>query len=138
MATQIEPKESDSQEQIARIRRAQNESDKFVADTHKAIEERLKIERERLGAVNSRAEEEQEELSARLEAIVSEREDIIEAVKKSRQAIQSLNREGRERSLAAFEVVNAQFQRSFTHSFGGGTAESQLIESEDPSEAGSE
>ncbi|WP_163468526.1 hypothetical protein, partial [Klebsiella michiganensis] len=53
--------------------------------------ERLKIERERLGAVNLRAEEEQEELSARLEAIVSEREDIIEAVKKLRQAIQSLN-----------------------------------------------
>lgn len=46
MATQIEPKELDLQEQIARIRRAQNESDKFVADTHKAIEERLKIERE--------------------------------------------------------------------------------------------
>eukprot|EP01132_Coremiostelium_polycephalum_P010556 gene10556-12942_t len=100
--------------------------------------ERLKIERERLGAVNLRAEEEQEELSARLEAIVSEREDIIEAVKKLRQAIQSLNREGRERLLAAFEVVNAQFQRLFTHLFGGGTAELQLIESEDPLEAGLE
>lgn len=46
MATQIEPRELDLQEQIARIRRAQIESDKFVADTHKAIEERLKIERE--------------------------------------------------------------------------------------------
>ena len=94
--------------------------------------ERLKIERERLGAVNLRAEEEQEELSGRLEAIVSEREDIIEAVKKLRQAIQSLNREGRERLLAAFEVVNVQFQRLFTHLFGGGTAELQLIESDDP------
>ncbi len=100
--------------------------------------ERLKIERERLGAVNLRAEEEQEELSARLEAIVSEREDIIEAVKKLRQAIQSLNREGRERLLAAFEVVNVQFQRLFTHLFGGGTAELQLIESDDPLEAGLE
>ncbi|ATU92449.1 chromosome segregation protein SMC [Phyllobacterium zundukense] len=100
--------------------------------------ERLRIERERLGAVNLRAEEEQEELSARLEAIVSEREDIIEAVKKLRQAIQSLNREGRERLLAAFEVVNVQFQRLFTHLFGGGTAELQLIESDDPLEAGLE
>lgn len=100
--------------------------------------ERLKIERERLGAVNLRAEEEQEELSGRLEAIVSEREDIIEAVKKLRQAIQSLNREGRERLLAAFEVVNVQFQRLFTHLFGGGTAELQLIESDDPLEAGLE
>lgn len=100
--------------------------------------ERLKIERERLGAVNLRAEEEQEELSVRLEAIINEREDIIEAVKKLRQAIQSLNREGRERLLAAFEVVNVEFKRLFTHLFGGGTAELQLIESDDPLEAGLE
>jgi chromosome segregation protein len=76
--------------------------------------ERLKIERERLGAVNLRAEEEQKELSERLETIVTEREDIIEAIRKLRQAIQSLNREGRERLLAAFEVVNGHFQRLFT------------------------
>ncbi|MCA0048008.1 chromosome segregation protein SMC [Mesorhizobium sp. B283B1A] len=100
--------------------------------------DRLKIERERLGAVNLRAEEEQKELSDRLEAIVSEREDIIEAIRKLRQAIQSLNREGRERLLAAFDVVNSHFQRLFSHLFGGGTAELQLIESEDPLEAGLE
>lgn len=100
--------------------------------------DRLKVERERLGAVNLRAEEEQKELSDRLEAIVSEREDIIEAIRKLRQAIQSLNREGRERLLAAFEVVNGHFQRLFSHLFGGGTAELQLIESDDPLEAGLE
>ncbi|TGT85131.1 MULTISPECIES: chromosome segregation protein SMC [unclassified Mesorhizobium] len=100
--------------------------------------DRLKIERERLGAVNLRAEEEQKELSERLETIVSEREDIIEAIRKLRQAIQSLNREGRERLLAAFDVVNSHFQRLFSHLFGGGTAELQLIESEDPLEAGLE
>ena len=85
-----------------------------------------------------RAEEEQKELSDRLETIVSEREDIIEAIRKLRQAIQSLNREGRERLLAAFDVVNGHFQRLFSHLFGGGTAELQLIESEDPLEAGLE
>ncbi|PBC02058.1 chromosome segregation protein SMC [Mesorhizobium sp. WSM3860] len=100
--------------------------------------DRLKIERERLGAVNLRAEEEQKELSDRLEIIVSEREDIIEAIRKLRQAIQNLNREGRERLLSAFEVVNGHFQRLFSHLFGGGTAELQLIESEDPLEAGLE
>ncbi|MER8830592.1 chromosome segregation protein SMC [Mesorhizobium sp. M0938] len=100
--------------------------------------DRLKIERERLGAVNLRAEEEQKELSDRLETIVSERDDIIEAIRKLRQAIQSLNREGRERLLAAFEVVNGHFQRLFSHLFGGGTAELQLIESDDPLEAGLE
>jgi chromosome segregation protein len=100
--------------------------------------ERLKIERERLGAVNLRAEEEQREMAERLETIVAEREDVIEAIRRLRQAIQSLNREGRERLLAAFEVVNTQFQRLFTHLFGGGTAELQLIESDDPLEAGLE
>jgi chromosome segregation protein len=107
------------------------------ADVERQLD-RLRIERERLGAVNLRAEAEQQELSERLETIVSEREDVIEAIRKLRQAIQGLNREGRERLLAAFGVVNAQFQRLFTHLFGGGTAELQLIESEDPLEAGLE
>ncbi|MER9796705.1 chromosome segregation protein SMC [Mesorhizobium sp. M0142] len=100
--------------------------------------DRLKVERERLGAVNLRAEEEQKELSDRLETIVSERDDIIEAIRKLRHAIHSLNREGRERLLAAFAVVNGHFQRLFSHLFGGGTAELQLIESDDPLEAGLE
>ncbi len=100
--------------------------------------DRLKIERERLGAVNLRAEDEQAELSERLQTIVTEREDIIEAIRKLRAGIQSLNREGRERLLAAFTIVNEQFQRLFTHLFGGGTAELQLIESDDPLEAGLE
>ncbi len=100
--------------------------------------ERLRMERERLGAVNLRAEEESRELAERLETLVAEREDVIEAIRKLRQAIQSLNREGRERLLSAFEVVNAEFQRLFSHLFGGGTAELQLVESEDPLEAGLE
>ncbi|SIR10864.1 condensin subunit Smc [Rhizobium sp. RU20A] len=100
--------------------------------------DRLKMERERLGPVNLRAEEEQKELSDRLSALNTEREDIIEAIRKLRAAIQNLNREGRERLLAAFDVVNVQFQRLFTHLFNGGTAELQLIESEDPLEAGLE
>ena len=108
-----------------------------AADVERQLD-RLRIERERLGAVNLRAEVEQQELSERLETIVTEREDVIEAIRKLRLAIQNLNREGRERLLAAFEVVNTQFQRLFTHLFGGGTAELQLIESEDPLEAGLE
>nr|WP_272210231.1 hypothetical protein [Marinicella sp. W31]MDC2876096.1 hypothetical protein [Marinicella sp. W31] len=100
--------------------------------------ERLKVERERLGAVNLRAEEEQAELSEKLEDLVRERDDILDAIRKLRGAIQSLNREGRERLLAAFDEVNDQFQRLFIHLFGGGTAELQLIESDDPLEAGLE
>ncbi|MBF2716929.1 chromosome segregation SMC family protein [Agrobacterium vitis] len=100
--------------------------------------DRLKIERERLGAVNLRADEEQKELSDKLAALIKERDDVIDAIRKLRGAIQSLNREGRERLVAAFDVVNAQFQRLFTHLFNGGTAELQLIESDDPLDAGLE
>jgi chromosome segregation protein len=100
--------------------------------------DRLKIERERLGAVNLRADEEQKELSDKLAALIKERDDIVDAIRKLRSAIQSLNREGRERLIAAFDIVNTQFQRLFTHLFNGGTAELQLIESDDPLEAGLE
>ncbi|HEX8167803.1 MAG TPA: chromosome segregation protein SMC, partial [Beijerinckiaceae bacterium] len=60
------------------------------------------------------------------------------AIKRLRQAIGSLNREGRERLLAAFEVVNEHFKRLFTTLFGGGTAELTLVDSDDPLEAGLE
>jgi len=100
--------------------------------------ERLKAERERLGAVNLRADAEQTEIDEKRTQIVTERDDLIEAIAKLRSGIQSLNKEGRERLLEAFEVVNTQFKRLFTHLFGGGTAELQLVESDDPLEAGLE
>jgi chromosome segregation protein len=100
--------------------------------------ERLKMERERLGAVNLRAEEEQTELTGKLDALIRERDDVIEAIRKLRSAIQNLNREGRERLMNAFDQVNVQFKRLFTHLFNGGEAELQLIESDDPLEAGLE
>jgi chromosome segregation protein len=108
-----------------------------IAATERRLEN-LKADRERLGAVNLRAEEESRELGERLTAILSDRDDVIEAIRKLRLAIQSLNREGRERLVAAFDVVNGQFQRLFTHLFGGGTAELQFVESDDPLDAGLE
>ncbi|HEX2554027.1 MAG TPA: AAA family ATPase [Microvirga sp.] len=98
----------------------------------------LKGDRERLGAVNLRAEEELAELDAKHGSIAAERDDLVEAIKRLRQAIGSLNREGRERLLAAFDVVNGHFQRLFTTLFGGGTAELTLVDSDDPLEAGLE
>jgi len=100
--------------------------------------EKLKAERERLGAVNLRADFEQTEISEQRDALISERDDLIEAIRRLRSGIASLNKEGRERLLEAFDVVNDQFTRLFTHLFGGGTAELQLIESDDPLEAGLE
>ncbi|WP_305989214.1 chromosome segregation protein SMC [Roseibium sp. MMSF_3544] len=100
--------------------------------------ERLKAERERLGGVNLRAEEELKEIDEQKTTLTSERDDLIEAIKRLRTGISNLNREARERLLASFEVVNGHFQRLFTHLFGGGTAELQLVDSDDPLDAGLE
>lgn len=108
---------------------------------HSEIESKLhslKSDRERLGAVNLRADEELTELETKYNGITTERDDLVEAIKRLRQAIGSLNREGRERLLAAFDVVNDHFKRLFTTLFGGGTAELTLVDSDDPLEAGLE
>jgi chromosome segregation protein len=98
----------------------------------------LKRERERLGAVNLRADEELQEAEQRRDDLTAEREDLDGAIRKLRRGIQSLNSEGRERLLASFEIVNGHFKRLFATLFGGGDAELQLIESDDPLEAGLE
>ena len=100
--------------------------------------ERLRNERERLGGVNLRADEEAQEIDAQRSAMIAERDDLIEAIKRLRQAIYSLNREARERLLAAFDTVDNHFQELFTHLFGGGTARLELVDAEDPLEAGLE
>ncbi len=108
-----------------------------VADVESRLE-RLRRERERLGAVNLRAEEELAEVTTQHGSLTAERDDLAEAIKRLRQGISNLNREARERLLASFELVNGHFKHLFTELFGGGTAELQLIEHEDPLEAGLE
>jgi chromosome segregation protein len=100
--------------------------------------ERLRRDRERLGAVNLRAEEELREIEEQHGKLAAERDDLVQAIARLRQGILSLNKEARERLLSSFAIVNSHFQRLFTELFGGGTAELQLIEHEDPLEAGLE
>ncbi|HEV2650557.1 MAG TPA: chromosome segregation protein SMC [Rhizomicrobium sp.] len=100
--------------------------------------ERLKQEREQLGGVNLRAEEEAAEHEARLLTLVTDRDDLVGAIDRLRRGIQSLNKEGRERLIASFEKVNANFQELFGKLFEGGEARLTLTESEDPLEAGLE
>jgi chromosome segregation protein len=100
--------------------------------------QRLLRERENMGPVNLRAEAEAAELDQQLAGMQTERSDLINAISRLRQGINSLNREGRERLLAAFELVNGHFEKLFTRLFGGGRAHLTLTESEDPLEAGLE
>jgi chromosome segregation protein len=100
--------------------------------------ERIHRERERLGAVNLLAEQELREVEEQHTKLCGERDDLIEAIKRLRQGIHSLNSEARERLLASFVTVNENFRKLFGELFGGGNAELQLIESDDPLEAGLE
>jgi chromosome segregation protein len=100
--------------------------------------DRIRRERERLGSVNLLAEQELREVEGQHGKLTAERDDLNEAIRRLRQGIHSLNHEARERLLASFATVNTAFQKLFTGLFSGGNAELQLIESEDPLEAGLE
>jgi len=100
--------------------------------------EKLKAEREQLGGVNLRAEEEAQEYEQRLQSLSADRTDLDGAIQRLRRGIQSLNKEGRDRLLASFDRVNANFERLFKELFQGGEARLTFTESEDPLEAGLE
>lgn len=95
-------------------------------------------ERDNMGPVNLRAEIEAQELETQIESMQSERADLVAAIARLRQGISQLNREGRERLLAAFDTVNTHFQELFVKLFGGGRAYLTLTEADDPLEAGLE
>jgi chromosome segregation protein len=99
---------------------------------------KLKGDRERLGGVNLRAEEEEAELAAQVEDMTREKADVEEAIRRLRQGIANLNREGRKRLLEAFDTVNGHFAKLFKTLFGGGSAELKLVDSDDPLESGLE
>ena len=99
---------------------------------------RLRRSRDALGAVNLRAEEDAKEVEEEHTTLVTEKTDLEEAIRTLRNGIASLNKEGRERLLTAFEQVNSNFSMLFKHLFGGGEAKLVLVESDDPLEAGLE
>ncbi|MFK5997847.1 MAG: chromosome segregation protein SMC [Rhodobacterales bacterium] len=99
---------------------------------------RLRRQRDALGAVNLRAEEDAKEVAEERDTLAREKDDLEAAIRKLRTGIASLNKEGRERLLTAFDEVNKNFSVLFTHLFGGGEANLVLVESDDPLEAGLE
>jgi chromosome segregation protein len=103
-----------------------------------AAHDKLVRDRERIGPVNLVAEQELAELEAGASGNAAEREELGQAVSRLRGSIGTLNREGRQRLLAAFEAVNGHFRRLFTTLFNGGQAHLELVDSDDPLEAGLE
>ncbi|MDQ8756572.1 AAA family ATPase [Sphingosinicella sp. LHD-64] len=115
----------------------EEESIEAVASESSRLE-RATQERERIGPVNLVAESELNELEESRLASQSEREELGVAIHRLRGSIGSLNREGRARLLAAFQDVDRHFRSLFTTLFEGGQAHLELVESDDPLEAGLE
>ena len=100
--------------------------------------DRLKQQRETLGAVNLRADLETKEIDDELEKMTTEKDDLENAIKKMRVSIEDLNKEGRTRLLKAFDSVNSHFKDVFVKLFNGGKAHLELVDADDPLEAGLE
>jgi chromosome segregation protein len=102
-----------------------------------ALDEK-KREREKLGSVNLRADEETSKYEIEIKKMVQDREDLVSAIIKLKESINELNQKGRERLLEAFEKVNRKFNEVYTKLFNGGNAKLELVDSDDPLEAGLE
>lgn len=99
---------------------------------------RLSRQRDSLGSVNLRAADDSEEKQSEYEALLQEKEDLEKAIRKLRKSISDLNAEGRARLLGAFEEVNKNFRDLFKKLFQGGDAKLELVEHDDPLNAGLE
>ena len=108
------------------------------AVTQEELLDKKKRTREKLGSVNLRADEETEKYESEIKKMEQDRQDLVTAIIKLKESINELNQKGRERLLEAFEKVNRKFNEVYTKLFNGGNAKLELIDSDDPLDAGLE
>ena len=113
--------------------------DNFPAIEEQSLKaEKIKKQRESLGSVNLRADEETKKYETEIKKMEDDRADLYSAIVKLKTSIDELNQKGRERLLEAFTKVNRKFNEVYTKLFNGGTAKIELVDSDDPLEAGLE
>ena len=100
--------------------------------------DKKKQEREKLGSVNLKADEETNKYEAEIKKMEQDRADLVTAIIKLKDSINELNQKGRERLIDAFEKVNRKFNEVYTQLFNGGNAKLELVDSDDPLDAGLE
>ena len=100
--------------------------------------DKKKREREKLGSVNLRADEETSKYEIEIKKMEQDRQDLATAIIKLKESINELSQRGREKLLEAFEKVNRKFSEVYTKLFSGGNAKLELVEADDPLEAGLE
>ena len=115
-------------------------SEKELPDalTQEELLDQKKREREKLGSVNLRADEETSKYEDEIKKMEKDRQDLVTAIIKLKESISELNRKGRERLLEAYEKVNRKFNDVYTKLFNGGNAKLELVDSDDPLDAGLE
>ena len=106
--------------------------------TQEELVDEKKREREKLGSVNLRADDETEKYKTEIKKMEQDRQDLVTAILKLKESITELNQKGRERLLDAFERVNRKFNEVYTNLFNGGSAKLELVDSDDPLDAGLE
>ena len=100
--------------------------------------DKKKQEREKLGSVNLKADEETIKYETEIKKMEQDRADLVTAIIKLKDSINELNQKGRERLIEAFEKVNRKFNEVYIKLFNGGNAKLELVDSDDPLEAGLE
>ena len=100
--------------------------------------DKKKQEREKLGSVNLKADEETSKYESEIKKMEQDRADLVTAIVKLKDSINELNQKGRERLVEAFEKVNRKFNEVYTKLFNGGNAKLELVDADDPLEAGLE
>jgi chromosome segregation protein len=98
----------------------------------------LKDERDNMGAVNLRADDETKNLENQINKMMEDRKDLVGGILKLKSSINELNQKGREKLIDVYDKVDRKFNDVYTKLFGGGNARLDLIESDDPLEAGLE
>ena len=106
--------------------------------TQEEVLDAKKREREKLGSVNLRADEETSKYEVEIKKMEQDRKDLVEAIVKLKESINELNQKGRQRLIEAYEKVNRKFNEVYTKLFNGGNAKLELVDSDDPLEAGLE
>jgi len=100
--------------------------------------DKKKQEREKLGSVNLKADEETNKYETEIKKMESDRIDLVTAIVKLKESINELNQKGRERLIEAFDKVDRKFNEVYTKLFNGGSAKLELVDADDPLEAGLE
>ena len=108
------------------------------AVTQEELLDKKKRNRDKLGSVNLRADEETTKYEDQIKKMEKDRQDLVTAIIKLKESINELNQKGRERLLGAFEKVNRKFNEVYTKLFNGGNAKLELVDAEDPLDAGLE